>query len=137
MLPAVIAALGAPHAATERGAPKSLCRSGPGPHSSKLLPELISFSSLRHDDLLICGAEPQGVEEHQVTTRGAFNPHGEGQFTVAVLPQGVAVSAGRNAAIYQEHGRRACGHGHPEDWDENNGPNSSPRSFQVAPGAAE
>src|SRR6201997_3795749 len=80
---------------------------GPGPHSSPLLPELISFSSLRHDDLLICGAEPQGVEEHQVTTRGAFNPHGEGQVTVAVLAQGVAVSAGRNAALYQEHGPRA------------------------------
>ena len=69
------------------------------------LPELTScVSFLKHDDLLVCGAEPLGVEEHEVTTRGAFNPDGKGQVTLAVRQRGVVVDAGREATIKQEHG---------------------------------
>jgi len=74
--------------------------------SSESLPELTTrVSFLRHDDLLVCGTEPLGVEEHEVTTRGAFNPHGKGQVTVAVPHRGLVVDAGRIAAVKQEHGQ--------------------------------
>jgi hypothetical protein len=77
-----------------------------GLRSSESLPKLTSFVSfLRHDDLLVRGAEPLGVEEHEVTTRGAFDPYGKGQVTVAVPLRGVVIDAGQKAAIKQEHGQ--------------------------------
>ena len=75
-----------------------------GLHSNRSLPELaFSVRSLCHDDLLVRGAEPKGVEEHQMTARRAFNPHGKGQVTAAVLHQRAVVRAGRKAAVIQEH----------------------------------
>src|SRR5215469_7965977 len=76
--------------------------------SQSFLELTVGFKSLRHDDLVICGAKPFGVEEHEVTTRGAFNPQGKGQITVALLRRGVVVDAWGKAAIDQEHGQMAC-----------------------------
>jgi hypothetical protein len=77
-----------------------------GLRSSESAPGLTFFVSfLRHDDLLVCGSEPLGVEEHEVTTRGAFNPYGKGQVTVAVPRRVVVVDAAKKAAIKQEHGQ--------------------------------
>jgi hypothetical protein len=58
-----------------------------------------------HQDLLIPGAVPRGVEQHEIAARGASDPDGEGQVPVAIPAEGKIVSVGRKLALDQEHGK--------------------------------
>jgi hypothetical protein len=59
-------------------------------------------ASPEREDLLVCGAEFLGVEEHEVPTRGAFDSHSKSQIAADVLSRG-PVSTRGEAAVNHEH----------------------------------
>ena len=56
-----------------------------------------------HQDQFIFGAVLSGVEQHQVTAPGAFDPDGRGQIIIAILAEGGIVTGGGRPAGEQEH----------------------------------
>lgn len=70
------------------------------------LPELTFFLSwLSLQDRFLSGAVLLRVEQHEMAARGAFDPDGEGQMIIVILPEGEIVTPEGRPAIEPERGK--------------------------------
>ena len=78
-----------------------------GPGSGAVsLPELTFFVSwLSLQDRFLSGAVLLRVEQHEVAARGAFDPDGEGQRIIVILPEGEIITPEGRPAIEPERGK--------------------------------
>jgi len=75
------------------------------PAQEPSLPELTFFLSLLSlQDRFLSGAVLLRVEQHEVAARGAFDPDGEGQMIIVILPEGGIVTPQGRPAIEPERG---------------------------------
>lgn len=76
------------------------------PAQEQSLPELTFFLSwLSLQDRFLFAAVFLRVEQHEVAARGAFDPDGEGQMIIVILPEGEIVTPEGRAAIEPERGK--------------------------------